>query len=232
MRPTHLFPDTGHTATTSAGQHLSLAATPIVFVAVGDAPAFSAIAAAIKEMGWRVRPLSTAGALLSEPEPSVPNCLVLDISLPADADLQLQEALVANRAATTVVCITGIPDVRATVRIMKAGAVDVLAKPLQSELLVDAVRQALTRSEANLKESTAARLLRESYASLSQREREVMMLVSSGLMNKQVSGKLGISEITVKAHRGQAMRKMHARTFAELVRMADKLDISAPSGAR
>lgn len=196
---------------------------PLVFIAGGDRSTREGLGAIVRDVGWRARELSSAVALLSEPEASSPSCLLLDLTLPTQGDIQFQECLAAERAGTPVVCITAVADVLTTVRAMKAGAVDVLPMPVQSDLLIDAVHQALARSEALLRDSLALRRLREKYASLSPREREVMMLVVSGLMNKQVSGKLGISEITVKAHRGQAMRKMMARSFAELVKMADKL---------
>lgn len=206
-------------------------ASPIVFIASGDTTTREALGVVVRAEGWRPRELPSAMAFLSEPEGNAPSCLVLDVSLPWYGDFLFRERLTAERAGTSVVCVTGVADVLMTVRVMKAGAVDVLPKPVRPDLLVDAVRFALDRSEARLREIMALRCLRESYASLSPREQQVMTLVASGLLNKQVSGELGISEVTVKAHRGQAMRKMNARSFADLVKMADKLTSAMPNAA-
>lgn len=198
---------------------------PLVFIAGADAGTREALAEVSRAMGWRSRELPSAKALLSEPEDSVPSCLVHDISVPWYGDLQLQEQLAAEREDTPIVCVTGVADILMTVRVMKAGAVDVLSKPVRPDLLVDAIRLGLARSEASLREKTTLTRLRQSYASLSRRERDVMRLVVSGLLNKQAGGELGISEITVKAHRGRVMRKMNARSFADLVKMAERLKL-------
>lgn len=199
---------------------------PIVFIADGDANTREALAEVSRAMGWRSRELPSARALLSEPEDSVPSCLVLDVSVPWYGDLQLHERLAVEREDTPVVCVTGVADILMAVRVMKAGAVDVLPKPVRPDLLVDAVRNGLARSETSLREKTALGRVRASYASLSRREREVMRLVVSGLLNKQAGGELGISEITVKAHRGRVMRKMNARSLVDLVKMADRLKLT------
>jgi FixJ family two-component response regulator len=204
---------------------------PTVFVASRDTSTREALVAVARVEGWRTKELLSAKAFMSEPECTGPSCLVLDISLPWYGDAQFYESLAAERAGTSIVCVTGDADVLMTVRVMKAGAIDVLPKPLRADLLLVAIRYAVERSEMRLRESMALRCLRESYASLSPRERQVMTLVASGLLNKQVSGKLGISEITVKAHRGQAMRKMNARSFADLVKMADRLAATKPNTA-
>ena len=204
---------------------------PIVFIADDDPSLREALGVVVRSMGWRARELPSASTLLSEPEDVVPTCLVLDVSLPRYDELQFQERLAVERAETPVVCITGLADVSMTVRAMKAGAIDVLTKPVRPDLLLDAIRHALARSDAVLRETLEARRLRERYASLSLRERQVMALVASGLLNKQVGGELGISEITVKAHRGRVMRKMNVRSFAALVKIAGKLEIAAPSDA-
>ncbi|MDF2995238.1 MAG: two component transcriptional regulator, LuxR family [Xanthobacteraceae bacterium] len=222
---------TRHTPVTFAGRSPIAPIAPIVFMAVSDTCTREALGTVVHDMGWRAKELSSARALLSEPVAAVPSCLVLDVSLPTYSDLYFQKCLAAERAGTPVVCITGVADVLTTVRAMKAGAVNVLPKPVRSDLLVDAIQDALAQSEGILRESMASRSIHESYATLSPREREVMALVASGLLNKQVGGKLGISEITVKAHRGQVMRKMKTRSFVDLVKMAEKLRLAAPASA-
>jgi FixJ family two-component response regulator len=220
-----------HPPVTAAELPLVAPTAPIVFIADDDPALCEAVGTAVRGMGWRARELSSSWALLSEPEAVAPSCLVLDVSLLRGDSLQLQARLAVERAETPVVCITGLADVSMTVRAMKAGAVDVLTKPVRPDLLVDAVRYALERSEARLRESLEVRQLRGHYAELSQRERQVMALVVSGLLNKQVGGELGISEITVKAHRGRVMRKMNVRSLAALVKIAGKLKIAAPGEA-
>lgn len=158
----------------------------------------------------------------------VPSCLLLDVNLPDLNGLDLQNLVASERAEMPIIFITGYADVPMTVRAMKAGAVEFLTKPLRDEVLLSAIRNAVERSRLALDEVLATRVLQGSYASLSRREREVMALVVSGLMNKQVGGELGISEITVKAHRGQVMRKMKAGSLADLVNMAAKLN--SPAG--
>lgn len=228
---TELSIGTRHPPRSFAGLSPIAPTAPIIFMAVSDALTREALSTVVHDMGWRAKELSSARALLSEPVAATPSCLVLDVSLPTYSDLYFQKCLAAERAGTPVVCITGVADVPMTVRAMKAGAVDVLPKPVCSELLVDAIQDALAQSEGILRESMASRSIYESYATLSPREREVMALVATGLLNKQVGGKLGISEITVKAHRGQVMRKMKTRSFVDLVKMAEKLQLAAPTAA-
>jgi FixJ family two-component response regulator len=153
----------------------------------------------------------------------VPHCLVLDIALPDLNGLELQQRMSGDRAQMPIVFITGYGDIPMTVRAMKAGAIEFLTKPFGDDTLLSAIRIAIERSAAALSRETELKTLRESYASLSRREREVMALVVSGLLNKQVGGELGISEITVKAHRGRVMRKMKAGSLPELVKMAARL---------
>jgi len=195
----------------------------VVFVADDDASVCEALETLIHDAGWQARILPSAYARLSQPEDPVPRCVVLDVSPPHSGGLTLEEWLAGEHSETPIVCITAQADVSTTVRAMKAGAVDVLTKPVCPELLLEAIRHALERSETMLRRSAEGRQLRDRYASLSQRERQVMALVVSGLLNKQVGGELGISEITVKAHRGSVMRKMNAASFAQLVQMAGKL---------
>jgi len=197
---------------------------PVVFVA--DYDASETLEALIQDAGWQASILPSASALLSRPDDPVPSCLVLDVSPPHFGGHALQERLATERAETPIVCITGQGDVSATVRAMKAGAIDVLTKPARPELLLEAIGHALERSKAVLRRSVEVRQLQNRYASLSQRERQVLALVVSGLLNKQVGNELGISEITVKAHRGSVMRKMKANSLAQLVQMAVKLPIA------
>jgi FixJ family two-component response regulator len=152
-----------------------------------------------------------------------PSCLVLDVTLPDLNGLDLQTRLAADRADMPIIFITGYGDVPMSVKAMKAGAAEFLTKPFNDEVLLAAIRAAIARSQAARDQEEGSRTLRDRYATLSQRERQVMGLVVAGLLNKQVGGELGISEITVKAHRGQVMRKMSADSLADLVRMAGRL---------
>jgi FixJ family two-component response regulator len=198
-----------------------------VFVVDDDVSIRESLELLIGSAGWQPQLFGSAREFLSHPRVSVSNCLVLDVGLPDLNGLDLQK-LVADRVDTPIIFITGFGDVPTTVQAMKAGAIEFLTKPFSDEVLLEAIRQAMERSRAALDQQAGVRGLRDAYASLSVREREVMALVVSGLMNKQVGGELGISEITVKAHRGQVMRKMMANSFADLVNMAGRLGI-APS---
>jgi FixJ family two-component response regulator len=201
----------------------------MVFVVDGDAAVRESLERLIEASGWRARTFASAKEFLAQPRVVAPSCMVLDVALPGLSGLDLQ-MLVADRTDMPVIFLTGQGDVEMTVRAMKAGAVEFLTKPFRPEMLVNAIREALERSRQALAREAALKSLRESYASLSRREREVMTLVVSGLLNKQVGGELGISEITVKAHRGQVMRKMQADSLAGLVRMADRLGVPAAAG--
>ena len=203
-----------------------MAPRPIVFVVDADAPVRESLELLIARSGWQPKAFASANAFLAEPRVPAPCCMVLDVALPGLSGLHLQK-LVADRTDMPIIFLTGSGDVAMTVQAMKAGAVEFLTKPFRSDVLVGAIREALERSREALAREAAMKSLRESYASLSRREREVMALVVSGLLNKQVGGELGISEITVKAHRGQMMRKMQADSLAALVRMATRLDLPA-----
>lgn len=232
MRPSpEFFVGADHPSPRFAGLSSIARSGPIVFIAASDAFTTEALRPIICDMGWRVKELSSADALLPELELTVPSCLVLDISRPTPGDVHIEDYLAARRAEMPVVCLIGTADVLTTVRIMKAGAVDVLPKPVRSDLLTSAIQEALAQSQARLRENMVSRTIRESYASLSPRERDVMGLIVCGLLNKQVGGELGISEITVKAHRGRVMRKMKARSFVELLKMADTLKLAARRAA-
>jgi FixJ family two-component response regulator len=200
--------------------------TGIVFVVDDDVSVRDSLELLLRSAGWQARVFESAQRFLAYPRPTVPSCLVLDVTLPGLNGLELQKRL-ADRPDMPIIFITGYGDVPTSVQAMKAGAVEFLIKPFNNDVLLDAIRGALERSRAALKHEAAMRAMRECYASLSRREREVMALVVSGLLNKQIGGELGISEITVKAHRGRVMRKMEAASFADLVTMAAKLGLAA-----
>jgi FixJ family two-component response regulator len=203
--------------------------TPIVFVVDDDVSVRESLEPLIKSAGWQPETFASAQEFLARPRPTVPCCLVLDVTLPGLSGLELQQQL-ADRTDMPIIFITGYGDVPMSVRAMKAGAVEFLTKPFGDDTLLDAIRGAIERSRAALRLDAELRILRTCYASLTPREREVMALVVSGLLNKQVGGELGISEITVKAHRGQVMRKMQADSLPDLVTMAARLgQRSAPN---
>ena len=204
---------------------------PIVFIVDDDISVRESLELLIQTQGWQPETFASAGEFLDRPRALVPSCLVLDISLPGLNGLELQKRVAVERTDMPIIFITGYGDVPKTVQAMKAGAVEFLTKPFNDEVLLGAVRQALERSRLALSRDTEMQELRDRYASLTPRERQVMMLVVSGLLNKQVGGELGISEITVKAHRGQVMQKMKADSLAALVKMAAKLHIAQASAA-
>jgi FixJ family two-component response regulator len=197
--------------------------TPVVFVVDDDVSVRESLESLIRCEGWQPEIFASAQEFLDYPPVLVPNCLVLDVSLPGLNGLDLQGLIAGERTAMPIIFITGYGDVPMSVKAMKAGAVEFLTKPLNDDVLLAAIRAALERSRAALGHEAEMRVLRDRYASLSQRERQVMALVVSGLLNKQVGGELGISEITVKAHRGKVMQKMKAGSLPDLVKMAAKL---------
>jgi FixJ family two-component response regulator len=200
-------------------------ATPIVYVVDDDVSVRESLELLLGHEGWRAEMFASAQEFLSRPRDFAPSCLILDVNLPDLSGLDLQRAVSAERVDMPIIFITGYGDVPMTVKAMKAGAVEFLTKPFTEDALLDAVRDAIDRSETTLGQAEQLQSIRDRYASLSRREREVMDLVVSGLMNKQVGGELGISEITVKAHRGQVMRKMKAGSLADLVNMAASLRV-------
>ena len=201
--------------------------TPIVFVVDDDVSVRESLELMIGTAGWEPAIFASAQEFLACPRALAPSCLILDVSLPDLNGLDLQKRMATDRTEMPIIFITGYGDVPMSVRAMKAGAVEFLTKPFNDDVLLDAIRHALERSQAALGEELAMRTLRDDYASLSRREREVMALVVSGLLNKQVGAELGISEITVKAHRGSVMRKMRADSLADLVNMAARLRVSS-----
>jgi len=197
--------------------------TPIVFVVDDDVSVRESLELLIRCEGWQPKTFASAQKFLDQPRVRIPNCLVLDVSLPGLTGLDLQRLVAGERTDMPIIFITGHGDVPMTVQAMKAGAVEFLTKPFSDDVLLRAIRAALERSRVALSLEAEMRVLRDCYASLTQREREVMALMVSGLLNKQVGGELGISEITVKAHRGKVMQKMKADSLADLVKMATRL---------
>ena len=202
---------------------------PTVFVVDDDVSVRESLELLIKNAGWQAETFPSGQDFLSRPRVRIPCCLLLDVTLPGLNGLELQRQL-AERTDMPIIFITGHGDIPMTVQAMKAGAVEFLTKPLKHDVLVDAIRGALERSSTAVHLNAAMRALNDRYLSLTPREREVMALVVSGKLNKQVGGELGISEITVKAHRGQVMRKMQADSLPDLVTMAARLGLrSEPS---
>jgi FixJ family two-component response regulator len=210
------------------GQDLSLHYVsnyaPIVFVVDDDISVRESLDQLICAEGWLAETFGSPQEFLARPRPLVPSCLVLDVSLRGLDTLDLQRRIALERPGVPIIFISGRGDIRTTVEAMKAGAIDFLVKPLRDDVLLRSIRESLERSRVALDREVALRDLQDCYALLTPRERQVMELVVSGLLNKQVAWELGIGESTIKAHRGQVMQKMKANSLADLVKMASTLD--------
>ncbi|MFL6310477.1 MAG: response regulator transcription factor [Terriglobales bacterium] len=216
---------TGHKTAPSS----NWVADPVVFIVDDDVSVRESLELLIQTEGWKCKTFESAQEFLHYPTQPVPSCLILDLSLPGLNGLELQKQIAAKRTDMPIIFITGYGDVPKTVQAMKAGALEFFTKPLDNDALVTSVRSALGRSRLALAHDAEMQELRTSYTSLTPREQQVMALVVSGLLNKQIGGDLGISEITVKAHRGQVMHKMKANSLADLVKMAAKLVLPRPN---
>ena len=200
--------------------------SPIVFVVDDDISVRESLEALIRFVGWQPETFASAEEFLARSRPLVPSCLVLDVSLPELNGLELQKLIAPDRIDMPIIFITGHGDIPMTVQAMKAGAVEFLTKPIDDDALLSAIRHAIERSSAALDREAEVEELRMSYTSLTPREREVLKLIVTGMLNKQVGLKLGISEITVKAHRGKMMQKMKADSLADLVKIAVRLGLA------
>jgi FixJ family two-component response regulator len=202
--------------------------TTTVFVVDDDISIRESLEALLRKAGWCVETFVSAQDFLARPPVSVPNCLVLDVALPGLNGLDLQKRVAVERPGMPIIFVTGHGDIPMTVQAMKAGAVEFLTKPFKGEVLLQSVRNAVERSKALLGREEETQSLKARYADLTSRERDVMALVVAGLLNKQVGSRLDISEVTVKKHRGNAMRKMKAESLPQLVKMASRLRLPQP----
>lgn len=201
----------------------------LVYIVDDDAPLRQALGSLLRSIGLQVELFGSVADFMRYPRPDIPSCLVLDVRLQGNSGLDFQNELVEANINLPIVFMTGHGDIAMTVRAMKAGAVDFLAKPFREQDLIDAVSTAHARDKAQRESARGNDDLRRRYDTLTPRERTVMTLAASGLMNKQIAGEIGLSEVTVKIHRGQAMRKMSARSFADLVKMAQALGVDRPA---
>lgn len=203
--------------------------TPIVFVVDADPSIRESLERLIRNSGWQAETFASQQDFLAYPRSAVPSCMVVDADLPSCGGFVLQRQIASDRFPMPIIFLSGSCDIEMTVRAMKGGALDYLIKPINEESLLCAIRAAIKRSETILGRESELHQLRAGYGSLTPRERAVMTLVASGLPNKQVGGELGISEVTVKFHRGNLMRKMRADSFAHLVNMASRLRVARPA---
>jgi FixJ family two-component response regulator len=200
----------------------------VVFVIDDDASLRESLSSLLRSIGLHVELFDSAAQFLKSKPPDVPSCLVLDVRLPGLSGLDFQAELIKKDVHVPIIFITGHGDIPMSVRAMKAGAIEFLTKPLREQDLLDAVQAGLDRDRARRESDKTVKELRSKYDALTAREQEVIGYVASGLMNKQIAGEIGISEITVKVHRGNLMRKMGAKSLADLVRMVDALGLERP----
>ncbi|MEN2394353.1 response regulator transcription factor [Pseudomonas halotolerans] len=208
-------------------KHPATCTAPLVYIVDDDAPLRESLGSLLRSIGLQVQLFSSVAGFMQHPRPDLPSCLVLDVRLQGTSGLDCQRELVAANVQLPIVFMTGHGDIAMTVRAMKAGAVDFLAKPFREQDLIDAVAAAHQQDRLRREAERNHQHLLERYLTLTPREQQVMALAASGLMNKQIAAEIGLSEITVKIHRGQAMRKMSARSFADLVRMAQALELAS-----
>ena len=204
--------------------HKTVEEQAVVFVVDDDTAMRTSLQDLVRSVGLTVHAFGSAREFLQSERPDAPGCLVLDVRLPGESGLDLQQELAKSAIHLPIVFVTGHGDIPMTVRAMKAGAVEFLSKPFRVQDLLDAISQAIEKSRAWRRDAAGIADIQTYYAALTARERQVMALVVTGRLNKQIAADLNVSEVTVKAHRGQVMRKMHARSLAELVRFADKLN--------
>jgi len=216
---------TRSTSDVEPGATLPVSRQPVVFVVDDDVSVRESLELLITYAGWQCETFTSAAQFLERPRVAVPSCLVLDVNLPDLSGLDLQQRVASDRGDMPIIFITGYGDVPMTVKAMKAGAVEFLTKPFSDDVLLGAIESAIDRSTRALSREAELSVIREAYASLSRREHDVMALVVMGALNKQIAAELGISEITVKAHRGRVMRKMHADSLAHLVNIAAQLGL-------
>jgi len=203
-------------------------AKSIVFIVDDDPLVRDSLSSLLRSVGLQTLVFGSASEFLREKRPALPSCLVLDVRLPGESGLDFQAELANRNIHIPIIFMTGHGDIPMTVRAMKAGAVEFLTKPFREQDMLDAVKHALERDRGRIESEKASSGLKARFDTLTPREREIMALVASGLMNKQVAGKVGLSEITVKVHRGRVMQKMGARSLADLVRMGEALGVRAP----
>lgn len=199
--------------------------SPMVFIVDDDISVRESVESLLRHEGFEVESFVSASAFLEHPIPPGPSCILLDIALPGLTGLELQKSLAVERQAMPIIFITGREDAPTIVQAMKAGAVEFLTKPFRDDALLDAIRAAIERSEVLVLRERRKAAIRQRYNDLTRREREVLSLITQGLLNREIGDELGISEITVKAHRGQVMRKMEAESLAELIHMVSDGEI-------